>query len=120
VKGLRKRIELLTEYRGLPGTPDEVEIIMNRNDPDKSMLQADLFTKYSGHISEKTLIENFADFVPDAEAEIEQLKAEKQDAVETFMQGSPQNGQDNQQQDQQPANQQQQENMNAENSAAGR
>lgn len=89
VRGLHKRIEMLTEYMNLAGDPKSVEIIMNRNDPDKSTLQADLFGKYSGHISEKTLIENFADFVPDADAELEQLKAEKDQAVEDFMRQNP-------------------------------
>lgn len=81
-QGLKQRIELLTAYAGLDGEADEIDIVMSRNDPDKSMLQADLFTKYAGHVSEKTLLENFADFVKDAEEEMEQLKAEKDAAFE--------------------------------------
>lgn len=88
-RGLKQRIEMLTAYARLGGDPAEVEVVMNRNDPDKSMLLADLFVKYSGHVSEQTLLENFADFVPDAEAEMERIKAEKQQAVEDFMQNMP-------------------------------
>ena len=77
-QALRNRIDMITANYPLPGEPDEIEIIMSRNEPDKSLMQADLLQKYSGHVTQKTLLENFADFVPDAEEEIEALKAEKQ------------------------------------------
>lgn len=81
-RGLKQRIEMLTAYKNLSGDPADIEIVMNRNDPDKSMLLADLFTKYSGHVSEQTLLENFADFVKDAEEEMARLKKEKDAAFE--------------------------------------
>ncbi len=94
VRGLKQRIDMIAGYTALPGEVDDVEIVMTRNDPDKSVLQADLFTKYSGHISEKTLIENFADFVKDAEEELERLKEEKDRAVEEFYKNQPAGGED--------------------------
>jgi len=88
-QSLKKRIALITEYAGLSGDPTDIEIIMNRNVPDKSMEQAELMEKYAGHISEKTLIENFADFVKDVDAEMEQLKAEKEESLDTMMANMP-------------------------------
>jgi SPP1 family phage portal protein len=81
-EGLQQRIEMLTAYAGLGGTPEEIEIVMNRNDPDKSMLLADLMGKYAGHVSERTLLENFADFVTDVDAELEQLRGEKSEKID--------------------------------------
>lgn len=81
-RGLKARIDMLTAYKDLGGDPDEIEIVMNRNDPDKSTLLADLFVKYSGHVSEQTLLENFADFVKDAEEEMARLKKEKDAAFD--------------------------------------
>jgi len=81
-EGLKKRIEMLTAYSGLPGEVAEVDIIMNRNEPDKGMMNAELFEKYSGRVSQKTLLENFADFVDNAEEEMEQLKGEQDAAFE--------------------------------------
>jgi len=88
-RGLKQRIEMLTAYANLAGDPADINIEMHRNDPDKSMLLADLFGKYSGHVSEQTLLENFADFVPDAEEEMKRLKKEKDQAVEDFMRQNP-------------------------------
>jgi SPP1 family phage portal protein len=80
-KALNERVQLITSYRGLAGDPAEVEVIMNRNVPDKSMGQAEIMEKYSGHISEETLIANFADFVDDVPEEMERLKAEKESSM---------------------------------------
>lgn len=77
-QGLQQRIQLLTDYWNLDGSPEDIDINMSRNDPDKSELQADLLEKYSGHVSERTLLETFADFVDDVDAEMEQMKKEKQ------------------------------------------
>lgn len=83
-EGLKRRIDMLSEYAGLEGGSEDVEIVMERNDPDKSQLLADLFVKYSGHVSERTLLENFADFVDDVDEELERLKGENQEKVEEF------------------------------------
>ena len=83
-QALKKRIEIITTYNGLPGDPDDIEIIMSRNMPDKSLVQAELMVKYAPFISQKTLLENFADFIPDAEAEIEQLKEEKKENMKMY------------------------------------
>lgn len=84
-EGLKRRIDMLSESLG--GGSEDVEIIMDRNDPDKSALLADLLVKYSGHVSQKTLLENFADFVPDAEAELEALAAEKKANMDMYGEG---------------------------------
>ena len=83
-EGLQQRIELLTDYAGLPGIPKDIEVIMNRHEPDKSMVQADLLVKYSGHVSQKTLIENFADFVDNAEEELEAMAEESKMKADLF------------------------------------
>jgi len=84
---LKQRIDILSEYAGLDGSVEEIDIVMHRNNPDNSAMMADLFTKYSGHISEQTLIEQFADFVPDAKKEMAQLKQEKEDNLNLYGEG---------------------------------
>ena len=81
-EGLRKRIEMITTYMGLTDDPADIDVVMNRNDPDKSMLLADLMEKYTGHVSDQTLLENFADFVDDVEEELARLKEEQQEKAE--------------------------------------
>ncbi len=80
--GLWDRISMLMGYLKLPGDAHDIGIVMNRNDPDKSLLLAELLKKYSGHVSQRTLLENFADFVDDVDEELVQL-AEEKDAAFT-------------------------------------
>ena len=78
-EGLMQRIELVTAILGKTGTQGdakEVNIIMNRNMPDASLEQAEIFNKYTGFVSQRTLMDNFADFVDDVDAEMEQLAEE--------------------------------------------
>lgn len=75
-EGLYKRVELIDAIRRFGEKPGRVDIIMNRNMPDASKEQAEIFTMYSGRVSQKTLLENFADFVKDADAEMKQLEEE--------------------------------------------
>lgn len=78
-EGLHKRITLVNEIlniQGKGGDPKDVKIIMNRNTPDNSKEQAEIFNLYSGQVSRKTLLENFADFVDDPDEEIKQLEDE--------------------------------------------
>ncbi len=63
---------------GKRGLPEEIEIEMHRNKPMDMLENAQAFTAFSGHISEKTLIETFAPFVKDADAELEQLRGEQE------------------------------------------
>jgi len=81
-QALRRRIEIITSYMNLDGDAEDINIIMNRNMPDKSMEQAELMEKYAPYISKKTLLENFADFVPDAEAEMKQKQEEEQERAQ--------------------------------------
>ena len=76
-RGLWDRIDMLMRYAGIDGDAHDINIVMNRNDPDKSLLFAELFAKYSGHVSQQTLLANFADFVPDVEVELALLAEEK-------------------------------------------
>jgi len=76
-EGLKKRIELIDRVLKYTEEPGRVDVIMNRNMPDNSKEQAEILNLYAGHVSHKTLLENFADFVDDPDAEIEQLEAEK-------------------------------------------
>ena len=80
-EGLYKRIRLITnvlKFLSKPvGEPEEITVIMNRNKPDASLEQAQIFSLYDGRVSRKTLLENFADFVKDAQKELDQLKEEQ-------------------------------------------
>ncbi len=86
VDGLRDRIRLidgvLRVRDGGKGLPEDVEIEMHRNKPMDNLENAQVFTAYSGHISEQTLIEHFAPFVKDAEEELERLHGEEEAKAE--------------------------------------
>jgi SPP1 family phage portal protein len=77
-QGLYRRIELIDKVLRFSQEPGRVEIIMTRNKPDASREQAEIFGLYDGRISRRTLIENFAPFVMDVDAELEALEEEKQ------------------------------------------
>ena len=77
-KGLEKRIELINEISTIQDKEtDAVDIVMSRNEPGRDMENAEIFEKLDGRISRKTLIEEFADFVENADEELEQLDAEE-------------------------------------------
>ena len=79
ILGLMKRIELINvilTIQGKGGDADDVNIIMNRNFPDSSLEQAEIFNKYVGHLSKRTLIENYADVVDDVDDEFERIEDE--------------------------------------------
>jgi SPP1 family phage portal protein len=87
VEGLRRRLELVNRIltiQGKGGDPMAVDVIMNRNQPDNSLEQADIFQRYAGFVSQKTLLENFADFVDDPDEEIERLAGEGEPNVEVY------------------------------------
>lgn len=77
--GLYKRMELINQILTIQGTGGDVqgvEIIMNRNTPDNSLEQGEMFNAYAGQVSLETRLENFADFVDDPVEEIAKVKAE--------------------------------------------
>lgn len=79
VEGLRRRLELINtilNIQGRGGDPMDVDVIMNRNAPDNSKEQAEIFQLYAGFVSQKTLLENFADFVDNPDEEIDRLQEE--------------------------------------------
>jgi SPP1 family phage portal protein len=81
-EGLINRIKIidsiLTVRDGATGKPDEIEITMDRNWPVDDLKNAEALTKYSTHVSEKTLLSTFAPFVKDVDAELKQLEEEKE------------------------------------------
>ena len=76
-EGLYKRIELINSILKINESAGDVDIIMNRNTPDNSLEQAEIFNAYAGGVSLKTRLENFADFVDNPDEEIEALEEEK-------------------------------------------
>ena len=79
-KGLYRRIELidtiLTKQGKIKGEAKDIEIIMNRNKPTSLIELGDAMQRYAGHVSDQTLLENFAPFVSNAQDEIEKRDAE--------------------------------------------
>ena len=75
-QGLYRRVELIDRILRYGLEPGRVDITMNRNTPDNSIEQAEIFNKYAGFVSQRTLLENFADFVDDVDEEIEELERE--------------------------------------------
>jgi len=96
-EGLKDRLDCINRILKIKGRGiniDEIDIIMNRNHPDNSLEQAEIFEKYDGRgISRETLITNFADFVPDAKEEMERFEEEQGSMIE--MQDEPEEGVDN-------------------------
>lgn len=89
-EALRVRLELINRIltlQGRGGDPMSVDIIMNRNAPDNSKEQAEIFQLYAGFVSQKTLLENFADFVDSPQAELDQLQEEGEPNVYGNAQG---------------------------------
>jgi len=79
-EGLYQRIRLITnileQARKPVGEPFEVDILMTRNKPDNSLEQAMIFEKLDGRLSRKTLIENYAPAVKNADDELDRIKEE--------------------------------------------
>ena len=96
-EGLKDRLDCINRILKIKGRGiniDEIDIIMNRNHPDNSLEQAEIFEKYDGRgISRETLITNFADFVPNAKEEMERFEEEQGSMIE--MQDEPEEGVDN-------------------------
>lgn len=88
-QGLERRIEIVNTILkvrdGSEGKP--VEITMSRNLPVDDIKNADALTKYSGHVTERTLLQNFAPFVKDVDKELAALDEEKQKNLEQFGDG---------------------------------
>lgn len=79
-QGLYNRIRLidavLAKQNKASGDVNDITITMNRNKPTSLIEMGDAMQKYAGIVSDKTLIENFAPFVEDAQDEIDQRDAE--------------------------------------------
>jgi len=68
--GLRKRLELID-----PGLRD-IEIVFDRNKPQYLIELAQTMQIYAGHISQGTLLKNFAPFVDDVDEEMALIQEE--------------------------------------------
>jgi SPP1 family phage portal protein len=85
--GLIERIKMIDgflkvrEGKAAPGWQD-VDISMIRNLPIDDVKNADALGKYSGHVTERTLLTQFAPFVTDVDKELEELKKEKDESLE--------------------------------------
>jgi SPP1 family phage portal protein len=90
-EGLINRLKIMTPVMSLTeGAATDyhgVEITMTRNLPVDDLRNADTLNKYSGFVSTKTLLSNFAPFVKDVQAEMDAMNEEKMVNVETF--GNP-------------------------------
>lgn len=86
--GLQQRIKLIDQILsvrdGKAGTWDEVDIIMSRNLPQDDLTNGQALQAYAGHVTEATLLAQFAPFVQDVQAEIEALKEEKEENIAMF------------------------------------
>lgn len=70
-KALYNRLTLIDQFEDIGDDfKDNIEINFNRNKPSDSTLNADLFNKYWGKLSNFTVIKNFATFVEDPEQEM--------------------------------------------------
>jgi SPP1 family phage portal protein len=79
-KGLFARIDLinsvLNKQNKLSGERRDINIIMNRNKPTSLLELGDAMQRYHGVVSDKTLLENFAPFVKNAQEEIDKRDEE--------------------------------------------
>lgn len=77
ILALRDRFSL---YRNTPnlGEIPKVDIIVNRNTPSDDLAAAQIFEKYDGRLSQRTLIENYAPAVEDVDEELKRLEEEKE------------------------------------------
>jgi SPP1 family phage portal protein len=83
-EALQRRVKLLNNlfdanpgnFTGI-GDDRNVKINFARNKPDEILQFADLMQKFAGFVSQRTLLENFAPFVPDVDAELDRLEEEK-------------------------------------------
>lgn len=86
--GLYRRVELLSTVMGKVGMPvgdiRDVDFVFNRHKVTSMTEQGQALQFYAGHVSERTLLEQFAPFVDDPDAEIEAVSEEKQSNLEMF------------------------------------
>jgi len=90
--GLQRRIEMIDavlKIRDGNTGAEQIEITMSRNLPTDNYRNAETLEKYSGHVTEKTLLQEFAPFVKDVDAEIAEMEAEKAANIERMMSTMP-------------------------------
>ncbi|MCI9597365.1 MAG: phage portal protein [Firmicutes bacterium] len=89
-KALRKRIELIATVENIKGELAvwrDIEIVFTRNLPVNELEQSQLINNLRGLVSDKTLLSQLS-FIPDVDAELEQVKKEteeKQERQQAYM-----------------------------------
>lgn len=85
---LYDRVRLLNTVMGKVGyptaDPKEIDFVFNRNKVTSYEELGKAMQFYAGHVSEQTLIEQFAPFVKDPRAEMEAVTEEKKSNAEAF------------------------------------
>jgi SPP1 family phage portal protein len=85
-KALQRRIEILCGVASLKLGEEvfrDIEITFKRNIPADQTQTAQLISSLQGMVSDETLLSQL-DFIPDIQAELEKLKAQKQSNLELF------------------------------------
>ena len=86
--GLYRRVELLNTVMAKVGLPvgdlRDIDFIFNRNKITSLVDLGTAMQLYAGHVSERTLLQSFAPFVTDVDAEVDQVAEEKTANMERF------------------------------------
>ena len=86
-EGLQRRFTLINNILGKTSVKDlgddlHMDIVMNRNKPLDLKSEAETMNLYAGHVSEETLLTNFAPFVDNPAEEIEKVNEEQEIDIE--------------------------------------
>lgn len=83
-EAMEDRVKMIADILNIQITEFDFKIDFKRNEPQSKLQDADIYTKYDGRgISRETLMQNFATFVEDPEAELEKFN-EEQDQMMDF------------------------------------
>lgn len=84
--GIKKRISLFCRIMAIKGmpliNPNDIEIVFSRNLPANEVELAQVVNTLNGMVTDKTLL-GLLPFVQDVEAEVEELKQQKKQALKT-------------------------------------
>jgi len=83
-RGLRKRLKIFLHFLGLKGgdlEEKDIDITFSRSLPKNLLELSQILTNLSGSVSQKTLL-SLLPFVEDPTAELEEVKTEKEEAIQ--------------------------------------
>lgn len=84
-RGLRDRIKIFCHFLELKGfdlQPGDIEVVFSRSLPKNLLELSQIIANLDGNVSDRTLL-SLLPFVEDPDAEIEALKAQKEENIET-------------------------------------